>query len=280
VYGIIVGILFSTPFHIGSFYLTPELSLILGNIFAFTVSGRTRVKLALAKRTALSSDIYEFDFIPDEKFVFIPGQYMEWTMYHKNSDVRGSRRFFTIASSPTEEKIKLAIRLAKDRSSSFKTALMNLKEGEGVFASHVMGEFVLPIDKDKNIVLVAGGIGITPFRSMIKHLHNLREKRNITLFYVSNNPESFVYMDVFNEASESVGLKTVRVLSGAKDIPADWNGETGFITPDMLKKYVSEFTNSLCYISGPSAMVQSYKKMLIKEGVNSGNIHTDYFPGY
>lgn len=280
IYGILIGILFSIPLHLGSFYLTAELSLLLGNIFAFTLYPRFRVRLSLLLKTMLSPDIYEFDFAATEKMQFHPGQYMEWTLGHNAPDARGNRRYFTIASSPTEDAVKLGVRVASEKSSSFKNALLILGAGDSIFASQVAGDFILPKDKTAKLIFIAGGIGITPYRSMIKYLIDTNDTRDITLFYVAGNTQDFVYEDLFTEAHQKIGLKAVKVLSGAKIVPSDWSGETGYITADMLKKHVPDYIKNQVYLSGPNGMVTAYRQMLLKAGISPNNIKTDYFPGY
>ncbi|MEN9649430.1 MAG: hypothetical protein RL094_397 [Candidatus Parcubacteria bacterium] len=278
IYGVIVG--FLATFTAGAFYVSLELALIIGNVFAFVVSPKFRLKLTLVAKRALSPDIHEFEFSSTEKIQFDPGQYLEWTLAHQGPDSRGNRRYFTVASSPTEQTIKLGIRLAPEKGSSFKNALVGLEVGHAIFAGQIAGDFVLPKDTSKKIVFVAGGIGVTPFRSMAKYLIDSGEKRDVTLFYAAMTPQSFVYSDVFAEAAQKFGMKTVNVLSGAKEIPQGWNGEAGFLTADMIKKYILEYTDHLFYLSGPNGMVMAYKDMLKKAGVIETNIHTDYFPGF
>lgn len=280
VYGCIVGVLFSSGINVGSWYMTPELSLIVGNVVAFAVSPKFRLKLSLKKKRELAPDIYEFEFLPSNTIPFHAGQYLEWTLAHDTPDARGNRRYFTIASSPTESTIKIGVRMAQDRSSTFKHALQSISEGDVIFASHVAGDFVLPPDSSQKVVFIAGGIGVTPYRSMIQYLVDTNDNRDTTLFYATNNAQSFVYSDVFNQAQQSIGLRMVQVLSGAKDIPQGWTGEVGYITADMIKKYVPAVHQYTFYLSGPHGMVEAYKKMLTDAEVPLSHIRTDYFPGF
>jgi glycine betaine catabolism B len=279
-YGLIVGILANLPLYYGSFYLTLELSLIIGNIFTFTVNPKFRSVLSLKEKKELARGIYEFEFTKDDNFQFEPGQYAEWTFDHKSPDRRGNRRFFTIASSPLDQTVKIAMRTVSDKPSSFKKALLEISDDDKIFTSNISGDFLMPEDPKKKMVFIAGGIGITPFASMIKYLLDKNEKRGITLFYAAADVQSFVYSELFINAMERMNMKFIKVLSGAKEVPIEFQGEIGFITSEMINKYVPEKLNSIFYISGPNAMVTGYKKMLLKEGVPGKNIKTDYFPGY
>jgi ferredoxin-NADP reductase len=164
-----VGFLFSSQFSVGKIYSSPEVALVIGNIFSYVVSPKQKLKLLLKSSQALSKDVYEFIFITSQKFIFTPGQFLEWTMPKLFLENRGNRRYFTIASSPTEDEVRLGIRVFPE-SSRFKKELMAMDQGETMWVSQLAGDFILPSDKDKKILFIAGGIGITPFRSMIKYL--------------------------------------------------------------------------------------------------------------
>lgn len=279
-YGIIVGIFFGFPFHIGPLYSTPELSLLIGNIFSYLVSSKQRLKLKLIKKEQIAPLVHEFTFMPDKKLSYLSGQYLEWTLPHTNPDTRGNRRYFTVASSPTEKEVKLAIKAYPTSSSSFKKALIGLSPGRYLFASQLAGDFTLPKDKNRKLVFIAGGIGITPFRSMIQYLIHKSEKRNIILFYAVSNADEMVYKNILDQSVKKLGIKIIYVLTNSQKIPSSWKGKTGYITPDMIIKEVPDFVYRLFYLSGPDAMVRSYKKMLSYLSIPKNNIICDYFPGF
>ncbi len=278
-FGALVGILFGVQFKIGPIYSTPELALIIGNIFAYIVSPKQNFLLKLSEFKKLAPDIYGFSFLPDKKPVFIAGQYLEWTLPHKNPDSRGNRRYFTIASSPTEEKLQIGVKIS-EKSSSFKASLLQLKEGTMLSAGSLSGDFLLPIDPKEKLVFIAGGIGITPFRSMIKFMLDSNEKRDITLFYASPNPADFVYQDIFDNAKNEFSLKTIYVITKAENAPENWTGKTGRINEEMIRSEIPDFKDRKFYMSGPNSMVQAYKELLATLGIPKNKIVTDYFPGF
>lgn len=277
-YGTMVGFLFSSRFELGPIHSTPELALVIGNLMAYFVNKPIKLELSLKKKRKIGQDLYEFDFIPRGKFKFLAGQYLEWTLKTKVNDERGNRRYFTIASAPSEQVLSLAIKIAHP-SSSFKQQLMDMREGDKISASQLSGDFVLPKNKQKPLVFIAGGIGITPFRSMIKHLLDLEEKREIKLFYICSHKEEFAYQELFKQA-EKVGLQTIYVLSKKSQNSSNWSGETGYLNEKMLRKYLQPDLNYDFYLSGPNIMVESYVKLLQKIGVKKKKIITDYFPGF
>jgi hypothetical protein len=173
-YGVVVGFSLAPFLHLGHVYSTPELALLLGNVFSYLVSPKAGYRLKLDAVTQLAPDIYEFRFVGAAGLRFRPGQYLEWTLGHSRPDTRGNRRYFTIASSVDEPEVRLGVKFYP-AASSFKRALLAMKPGSEIAASHLAGEFVLPTDKREKLVFMAGGIGITPFRSMIKHLLDRNE---------------------------------------------------------------------------------------------------------
>lgn len=277
-YGILVGIISGTQFHIGPFYSSPELALILGNLFSYLVSPKYKLFLKLKEKKMLAPGIFEFIFSSGVKPDFKPGQYFEWTLPTKQTDNRGNRRFFTVASSPNED-LMIGVKVSEN-SSSFKKELLSLDSKSQIVASSLAGDFTLPEDKNKKLVFIAGGIGVTPFRSILKNLLEKNEKRDIVLFYTSLSEKEFVFKDVLNEAQEKLGVKVVYIITDEKSIPEKWRGEKGFINEDMLKKWAPDFRQRLFYLSGPNKMVDSYKSLLRRLGVSEKNIVTDYFPGY
>lgn len=279
IYGLLVGALFGSLFQFGPIYSTPEMALVIGNIFSYIVSCKQKLTLSLVEKKELASSIYEFSFKSDEKLLFHPGQYLEWTLGHHKSDGRGVRRYFTIASSPTEDEIKLTVK-AMDNGSSFKKSLIEMKKGDQLYASSLGGEFTLPQNQNEKMVFIGGGIGLTPFRSIIKYLLDNKQKTDIIFFYACSAGNEFVYQDLFAQAEKDLGIKVFYVVTNSKNAPPNWKGKTGYINKEMMTSEVPDYMERMFYLSGPDAMVQSYKKLLNELNVKHGRIVTDYFPGF
>ena len=278
VYAVLVGLLYGIPFALPPLVSTPELALLIGNIFAFLVNSNQQTVMTFTGFSVQAKGIYEFSFLPKKHLKFMPGQYIEWTLPHTETDIRGDRRFFTIASSPTEPSAKLVVRIDQHHSSSFKRALLVLKPGSKIWVSQLSGEFILPTDTTKKLVFIAGGIGITPFRSMVQNLIDTNKKRDITLYYAAQTADGFSYADLFKSA-ENNGVKTFCTITGS-DVPSDWPGRTGRVRITDIQREVERYKNAVYYLSGPNAMVAGYKRQLIKSGVRRTSIKTDYFPGF
>lgn len=279
VFAILVGFLFAPDVHLGTLFSTPELSLTVGNIFAFLVSPKYRLMLYLKEKNKLNEDTFDFIFPNNPKINFIPGQYLEWTFAHEKTDIRGNRRYFTIASSPTEDNIRIGVKFYNP-ASSYKKNLLALDDKTAIVASQLSGDFTLPKNKNQKLVFIAGGIGITPYRSIIKYLIDSQEKRDIIILYSNKTKSEIVYKDVFDTAENKLHIKTIYTLTDLAQIPQDWVGERGRINDGLIKKYVSDWQERLFYLSGPRSMVDAFEDTLKKMGVKKRMIKTDFFPGF
>ena len=279
IYGAIIGFLFAPQIHLGSFYATPEITLLLGNLFSYLVSPKERLILKLKNKIKLNQSTYDFVFDNQKRINYQPGQYMEWTLPHKESDNRGNRRYFTLASSPTENDLKIGVKFY-EAPSSFKKSLWAMDGKEEIAASQLAGDFVLPKNPNQKLVFIAGGIGITPFRSMLKYLLDTGQKRSIIVFYSNKTANEIVYTGVLNEAGKKLGIKTIYNLTDTNNIPNWWQGKIGFINESIIKQEAPDYKERIFYISGPPTMVAAYEKMLATMGVSKKQIKTDFFPGF
>ena len=278
IFGIMVAFLSMPHIHLGNFYFTPELALSIGNLFAYLVSPKEKYMLFLVEKREIGPGIMDFIFKLDSVPKFRPGQYMEWTLPHAWPDSRGNRRYFTIASSPTERNIRLGIKFYEN-GSTYKKALYNLDSRMQVVGASLSGDFTMPANPNTKLAFIAGGIGITPFRSMIKYLVDTNSKRDIVLFYANKTIQEIVYTDVFNEAREKLGIKTIYTLTDLSKIPEGWKGYKGIIRDKIIISECPDYKERVFYLSGPHAMVVSYENVLSKMGLPSSNIKKDYFPG-
>jgi len=278
-YGGLVGLLFLPQVHIGNVFSTPELALVVSNAIGYVVSPRIRLRLQFKQITKLTPSASDFTFTPERPLKFKAGQYLEWTLPHPNTDSRGNRRYFTIVSSPTEPDLHIGVRFYPE-GSSFKKALASLDDHSPIMASHLAGDFVLPRDTDQKIAFIAGGIGITPYRSMVKYLVDTKQRRDLTLLYSVNHIDDIAYRDVFEQGSQELGLTIVYAIADPKSLPPNWPGEVGIVDAAMIKRQIPDYAERLFYISGPPPMVEGIAKTLRSLGVHRRNIKTDFFPGY
>jgi ferredoxin-NADP reductase/energy-converting hydrogenase Eha subunit C len=259
-YAVLVGFIYGYA-KLG---ISPEESLLIGNIFAYVIEPNRRVELNFVRKIKEASGIESFIFSGKRNFKYAAGQYMEWTLQDNKPDLRGNRRYLTVSSSPTEPDLMFTLRIP-EKMSKFKQNLENFKKGDKILASQLAGEFVLPKGEKQKLAFLAGGVGITPFRSMIKYASDFGHERDIRLLYSANSEEEFAFKDIFSEA-QKFGVQTSYV--------------TEKIDQEKIKELVPDFAERSFYISGPYGFVHAMENNLIALGLPLKQIKTDYFPGY
>jgi ferredoxin-NADP reductase len=217
----------------------------------------------------LTPDTYDFIFAYDKPLNFTPGQYMEWTFEHPKSDDRGNRRYLSLASSPTEKDIRLGIKFGSPPS-SFKRSLLALRRDQKIVAGQLIGDFTMPKNVNKKLVFIAGGIGITPFRSMLKYLIDRKQKRDIVVVYSAKNKNEFVYQDVLREAGDKLGIRTLFNESAVQ----------GHMGISEIAKNIPDYKERTFYVSGSHGVVAAFEQTLKSMQIPVSQIVTDYFPGF
>jgi len=222
----------------------------------------------------IAHNIRTFWFRPDKPMYYLAGQYTELTLPHDNPDNRGIKRWFTLSSSPTDEMLSITTKFAGEQSSSFKKHLFEqLKPGTQLHMADPMGDFVLPKDTTLPLVFVAGGIGLTPFHSMIKWLQDTDEHRDIQFLYGVRHEDEQAFHDLF----ASYGVQPITFVS---EPTPEWQGETGKLDAERILRHITPIGNKRIYVSGPEQMVQALTKDLEKHGVPKDQLINDEFPGY
>lgn len=258
-----------SPPDLGVFNITPELSLLIGNLLAFAFARRHGVTFVLEQSRVLTPETRELTFRARRPLSFEPGQFAELTVPHSGADGRGSRRSFSISSPPNPEgRVSFAVRVP-DNSSSFKKALMALQPGDTVRATGIGGDFLMPSDPAQPVVLVAGGIGITPFLSQLRH----ESARDAVLVYGVSSPDEVPFVE------ELAGLRVVLVGPARPgDLPEGWTYvESPYLSPELIAEAVPDLADRRAYVSGPPAMVNAVRPGLAKRCMS---VKTDYFTGY
>lgn len=234
-------------------------------------------KVPLVQVRDETPDTKTFIFTKPQELEFSAGQFMRWYLPHADADERGDVRPFSISNSPSEESLAFTTKFANP-GSSFKKALLNLSPGYEMSIRGPFGHFILPVDPSVTVVMLGGGVGITPFRSMIKYATDSALHTSITLLYANKTPADIIYRTEFDNLSAiNPNFKAVYTV----DTPnKDWTGETGHMTEDMVRKFVPEIAKSVFLICGPAGMVESYTKILTSLGVEPDRIRTENFSGY
>jgi ferredoxin-NADP reductase len=232
------------------------------------------MKVTFVRSEPEADNIRTFHFQPEQPLRYTAGQYTELHIPHKNPDKRGTKRWFTLSSSPTDELLTITTKYAGDnKSSSFKKALFKLKPGTELHMADPMGDFVLPKLVQTPLVFVAGGIGITPFHSMLRWLSDTLEERPIKLLYGVRTEAEIVFEETFDTA----GIKPTIVVRQPSDA---WGGERGQLSAELILGLEKPSEDTLVYVSGPELMVQALSRDLHKAGLRKDQIVTDEFPNY
>ena len=220
-----------------------------------------------------ADNIRTFFFRPERPVQYTAGQYTELHLPHAHPDERGQKRWFTLSSPPDAEFLTITTKHATDKGSSFKQALFKLQPGTELKMAEPMGDFVLPKLIQTPLVFVAGGIGITPFHSILEWLAAVKETRPIRLLYAVRNEDEIIFQDTFDKA----GIKPTIVVSEAS---AAWGGERGHLSAELILGLEQPDEDTLVYLSGPETMVQNLAKDLHKKGLEKRQVVSDEFPNY
>ena len=237
--------------------------------------------LPFVKKEQLTKDTYTFYFKrTGEERDFIPGQYFEIKLDIKDADERGNSRVFTISSSPTDlEYFTITTRIIQ---SSFKMALNNLEPGALVHFDGPWNDLNFDERDSSPHVFLAGGIGVTPYHSIVKYTEDKNITTPMILLVSWKNLDEIVFDDFFRDAQEKLPNFTyVATLTEEDEMSADvWDGEKGRINEDMIKKYVTDIHNSKYFFAGPPAMVKALKETVEHMGVAKEKIIAEEFEGY
>lgn len=225
------------------------------------------MRLKLTSKAQETSDVTSFYFEPESELAWKAGQFLHYKLDHSTPDDRGIERWFTISNAPFEKQVRITTRFAGEKSSSFKRALFQMSIGSFIEADGPEGEFIIE-DFSQKYVFIAGGIGITPFRSIFKQIEHDGNKINVDLLYGNRN-EEYVFEKELNEVMENQPEMKIHKFTDPKRIEEK-----------DVREIVSDLNIPLYYVSGPKPMVLSFKEMLMNMGIAEINILLDKFPGY
>jgi ferredoxin-NADP reductase len=231
------------------------------------------MKVHFEKRIQESAQIWTYYFITESPMRYTAGQFTELTIQHDSPDSRGIKRWFTLSSSPSDQFLSITTRNIGMQGSSFKRALETLRPGTEVKMESPMGDFVLPKDINTPLLFVAGGVGVTPFHSMLTWIAASGQKRPIHFLYAVEKEDEIIFQNTFSSAHQHVSI-VVSTPSRA------WGGLRGPIDADMIVEIGQPSPQTLIYLSGPESMTENLAQQLRRGGIAASNIVTDDFLGY
>lgn len=273
----VVGVLVGWAPLFGDFPvgLGQERALLVGNLIAFAFAVRAAVRLVFASRAQLTPTVRELTFDASRGFTFTAGQFLELDVPHRHPDARGSRREFSIVSAPEDlPAVRIAFRDGGGPQSSFKKALAAVEPGQALAVTGVWGDFVLPRQSSEPLLMVAAGIGVTPFISHLRHLAQTGQERDVVVVYVAKDAAELAFRDDLERSG-------VRVIVFTRDEPADlpenWFWARGArLDADTLRRAVPDIGARHAYASGPAGLLADLAPTLQQ----ARSITTDAFSGY
>jgi len=229
------------------------------------------------KREVAKGTLFVVFDLQGEEVDFRPGQYFWVELPNRgHDDDKGLRRHISVVTSPTERGVLgLCTRL---RDTAFKQTLAELEVGTEVDVEQPKGDYVLPEDTGPHYVFIAGGIGITVFRSMLRYIADMGEPYRVTLVYSNRDRESTPFLDELQELEDRIpGLSVVLTMTNDEG----WQGETRYVGADLLRDHLGDALGDHTYlIAGPPAMVEAVTEALSVAGVPEEQLLPDRFSGY
>ncbi|TVU63347.1 oxidoreductase [Paenarthrobacter nitroguajacolicus] len=267
----VVGVVFAVPYNFGFVANSPELALLLGNLAAFFLGQRGGVELTFKGSRALTPGSTEFKFEPQRPVRFAAGQFMELNLPHSGSDGKGRRRVFSITSAPGAPEVTFGVGTAEPLSTA-KKALLALRPGDSVSATAVGGDFLLPHDAGKPVLLIAAGIGITPFLSQLAADGTARDT---VVLYLAKGRDELACVEQLEASGAAV---IARLADGSTPPEFMIDAGSSRIDATRLKELVPDIADREVFVSGSPASVDSLRAAA--RGAGARRVHVDSFAGY
>lgn len=234
---------------------------------------------ALTARKDVAERTMAFQFEKPRDWTFKAGQFIDITLIDPpETDAEGNTRGFSIASAPEEDFLMVATRM---RDTACKRSLKKIPIGTKVRVEGPFGNLVLHNNMSKPAVFLAGGIGITPVRSILVEAARKKLPHKIFLFYSNRRPEDTPFLDELTALQkQNPNFKLIATMTEAQKSQAGWKGITGYIDKELLTRNLGGVGNAIYYITGPAAMVKGLQKVLNSTGVDDDDIRLEEFAGY
>jgi len=237
------------------------------------------IPMKLKERKEVANGTMAFLLEKPEGFDFKPGQAMEVKLENPpETDAEGNSRAFSIASAPYEPYVMFATRM---RDTAMKNSLKRIPLGTELQVDGPWGDLKLHTRATRPGVFLAGGIGITPFRSIVLDAEKNKLPHRLWLFYSNHRPEDAPFLQELERAEKkNPNFKMVATMTDMEKSSRPWRGKTGFMDQKMLTEAIGDLNAPIYYIAGPGAMLNAMKKMLLDAGVNEDDIRAEEFAGY
>jgi ferredoxin-NADP reductase len=233
----------------------------------------------LKDRKEVAEGTMAFRFERPSGWTFKAGQYLDMTLLDPSeTDSEGNVRSFSVASAPHEETLMVVTRM---RDTAFKRVLRTMPFGTAVKIEGPSGDLSLEKNFTRAAIFLAGGIGITPFRSIVHWAAKEKLPNRIVLFYSNRRPEDAPFLGELQSLErDNPKYKLIPSMTEMEKSHQPWHGETGPINQGMLGRHLNGAESRIHYIAGPPDMVKGLHEMLNKAGVKDGDIRAEEFAGY
>jgi ferredoxin-NADP reductase len=242
-----------------------------------TASPVTMAKLLSRNEVAEGTTAFRFE--KPSNWTFNSGQYLDLTLLDPSEgDVEGNVGSFSIASAPHEGDLMVATRM---RDTAFKRVLTTMPLNSAVKIKGPSGSLTLHNDVKRTSVFLAGGIGITPFRSIVVRAAKENLPHRIFLFYSNRRPEDAPFLDELQALErDNPNYKLIASMTEMSKSERPWQGEVGLIDKQMLARHLKDAISPIYYVAGPPEMVKGLKTMISEAGVDDDDIRAEEFAGY
>lgn len=239
----------------------------------------TAYRSKLLNRVEVAEGTMAFHFAKPAGFIFKAGQFVDVTLTDPpETDAEGNVRTFSIASPPFESELVFTTRM---RDTAFKRSLKKVPLATEVEISAAAGSFTLHKNSAKPAVFLAGGIGITPFFSIVRQADHDRLPHQLSLFYSNRRPEDTAFLETLQglETTNS-NFRLICTMTKMSKSRKEWKGERDLIDKEMMLRHLGVLQGPIYYIAGPPTMVAAMRKTLISAGVEEDDIRSEEFSGY
>jgi ferredoxin-NADP reductase len=233
----------------------------------------------LMRREEVAEGTMAFHFEKPSGFSFRAGQFADVTLTDPpETDARGNTRTFSIASPPFANELVFTTRM---RDTAFKRSLKRVPLTAEVKIGPAAGTFMLHKNLAKPAIFLAGGIGITPFLSIVQQADRDRLSQKLYLFYSNRRPEDTAFLDTLRALeTTNPNFSLICTMTEMSKSKKEWKGETALIDKEMLCRHLANLQGPIYYIAGPPTMVTAMRETLVSAGVEENDIRTDEFVGY